>query len=525
MTWNVNDPQGNESGKIRWETVPYFHGRVLDIGCGAYKCFPHWIGIDSGKQWGRATADVLIEDAKKLDLFATQTCDAVFSSHLLEHIPFEDVPAALMEWVRVIKKNGHLMLYVPDEDEYPKVGEFGANPDHKWNVNYDRVIECMEKLPYGWDCIDYQKRNEGQEYSLWFVFKILQKREHKFSWKDPKPAKTAAVIRYGAIGDNLMASSLFPVLKSQGYHVTMYCADGPGYESIKHDPNVDRFIIQGKDEIPNAALDEFWKYTKPKYEKWINLCESVEATLLVQPGRANWEWSPEIRAKYLDRNYLEWTHELAGLPGPYNPQFHSTIEEKAWARKTAEKFGKRNVLWSLSGSSGHKVWPHLDEVIAALMLTYPDVHVVLCGDDFCRILERGWQKEPRVHCVSGEWTIRESMAFAEVADIIIGTETGLLNAAGSMNATKIVTLSHSSQEMLTKHWKNVIPLEQPKGVGCSKHPCRQLHGAGGSDPWVDCPQEPTTGTALCQYHVGSDLMWQAIQSVFGVGIQFHRKAA
>jgi hypothetical protein len=78
----------------------------------------------------------------------------------------------------------------------------------------------------------------------------------------------------------------------------------------------------------------------------------------------NHEWPNEVRAKYMDRNYLEWTHELAEVPPPYRPKFYSTLEEKAWARKTANQWGRKNIIWSLSGSSGHKTWPHLDTIIA-----------------------------------------------------------------------------------------------------------------------------------------------------------------
>ena len=339
--------------------------------------------------------------------------------------------------------------------------------------------------------------------------------KHLFSWKNSKPEKTCAIIRYGAQGDMIQLSSILPWLKDEGYHITLYCQSGAGYEVIKNDPHVDRFIIQDKDAVPNQFLQEFWDSTRVKYDKWINLCESIEGTLLAQPNRANWEWSNDLREKYLDRNYLEWTHELAGVPPPYNPKFYSTLEEKAWARKTANQFGRKNILWSLAGSSGHKVWPHLDAVIARVMLAYKDVHVTLVGDDACRILEVGWEKEPRVHLRSGEWTIRESMAFAEACDVIIGTETGLLNAAGSMNAWKIITLSHSSKEMLTKHWTNTIALEQPKGIGCPKSHCRQLHGGGGISPWLDCPKHEETGTALCQFSIHPDMVWDALTSILG----------
>ena len=342
-------------------------------------------------------------------------------------------------------------------------------------------------------------------------------KSHLFSWKNQKPTKTCAVTRLGAIGDMIQMSSILPGLKEQGYHITLYCQSGQGYEAIKHDPHIDRFIIQGKDEVPPAFLEEFWNYTRKKYDKWINLCESVECTLLASPGKANWEWPNELRAKYMDRNYMEWTHELAGVPPPFRPKFYSTLEEKAWARKTANHWGRKNILWSLSGSSGHKVWPYLDVIVARIMLAYSDVDVVMVGDDFCRILETGWHKEPRVHCLSGEWSIRQSLAFSEVADLIIGTETGLLNAAGHMDVAKIITLSHSSEEMLTKHWKNTISLKQPKGVGCPKYPCRQLHGANNHDPWEDCPpyEDEHMKVSLCQYHVDPEMMWQAVVRVLG----------
>ena len=519
--WSIENSRNNEARKICWEFVPYFHGRILDIGAGPYPVFPHVTVLDNGDHWG-VHGQGIAADAQKLDMLASRSWDTVFSSHLLEHIPYDDVPATLREWCRVVRDDGHLCLYLPDEDQYPEVGHKHANADHKWNVNFDRVIAAMEQVERGWDLIDYQVRSETDEYSLWFVFKLSKGREHKFSYRDPKPEKTAAVVRYGAIGDQIMASSIFPGLKAQGFHVTVYCQDNDGYQAIKTDPNVDRFIIQGKDEVPPQFLGEFWNYTRKRYDKWINLCESVEATLLAAPGSTEWEWPNEVRAKYCDRNYLEFTHELAGVPPPYQPKFYSTESERAWARDKARSYGKRNILWSLAGSSGHKVWPWLDQMIARVMLEYPDTDVVLVGDESCQILEVGWENERRVHRQSGKWSIRESMAFAEVADLIIGTETGLLNAAGSMDAWKIITLSHSSPNMLTKWWKNVIPLEQPEGVGCERRweanggACRMLHGASNRDPWEVCPQDQETGTALCQVSIGPDQMWDAIQRVLGV---------
>jgi ADP-heptose:LPS heptosyltransferase len=525
VTWSLDHSKNNEARKIVWELIPYARGRVLDIGCGPYKALPQFIGVDNGHHWGVQGADVKAE-GDDLSLFSDGSCDTVFSSHLLEHFHYEKVPAVLREWMRVLKVGGHLILYVPDENQYPKVGHEYANKDHKWDVNFDKIVAALEATP-GWDIVDYQVRSEADEYSLFIVVRKTGGTALEQSWQKPKPAKTAAVVRYGAIGDMIQMSSILPWLKEQGYHVTLYCQSGQGYETIKHDPNVDRFIVQEKDAVPNQFLLEFFAETKKKYDLWINLCESVEGTLLASPGRAAFDWPNEARAALMDKNYLEWTHLLAGVPAPYRPKFYATPKEREKAKWTASKWGRRNVLWSLAGSSGHKVWPHLDTVIARILLTYPDTHVVLVGDESCKLLEQGWGRwdeskqdlvpvDPRVHLQSGRWSIRESLAFAEAADLVIGTETGLLNAAGSMDVPKIITLSHSSPKMLTKHWANTIALQQPNGVGCTKSPCRQLHGGNNSSAWQDCPQHEETGTALCQYHIGPEQMWLAITSVLGV---------
>ena len=79
-----------------------------------------------------------------------------------------------------------------------------------------------------------------------------------------------------------------------------------------------------------------------------------------------------------------------------------------------------------------------------------------------------------------------------------------------MHTPKIVTLSHSSEKMLTKHWKNTTALSQPKGIGCPKQPCRQLH-----QDWDDCMKHED-GTAFCQHFIDAEMMWKAIVGILGV---------
>lgn len=177
MTWRKEDTPGNESAKIRWEIVKYTRGRGLDIGCGSWKQFPHFIGVDNkvdNQLFGQnINPDVTVDTAEKLDVFASQSMDFVFSSHLLEHIKPESVGWTLKEWCRVIKPKGFLVLYLPDKSLYPNIGKPGANPDHKWDPTYGQVVEYMEDVPRGWDLIDYQLRDQDREYSGFYVFEIL----------------------------------------------------------------------------------------------------------------------------------------------------------------------------------------------------------------------------------------------------------------------------------------------------------------------------------------------------------------
>jgi len=515
MVWDINGKQGNESAKIRWEIVPYTRGRGVDVGCGPYKAFDHFIGLDNGHHqvFGHSIKpDVQIETAEKLDLFASGSLDFVFASHLLEHIP-PGAPCVktLKEWMRVLRHGGYLILYVPADDLYPKVGEVGANPDHKWNCNYDSILELMEQVP-GWDLVDYQKRNEDDEYSLFFVFKKVGKGIH-FSWRNEKPKKSAAVVRYGAFGDLLQASSVFAGLKAQGYHVTLYTSP-PGSDVISHDPNIDRVILQDKDQVPNHELGAFWEAIRKKYDKFINLSESVEGTLLAMPNRIMHTWEPALRHKYLDVNYLELQHEIAGVPHKPKVRFYATVEEKEWAVKERRKMHPTGpiVVWSLAGSSVHKTWPYLDNVVASIMLRFKDSQVVFVGGPEAALLEGGWEKEPRVHRRCGVWSIRETMAFLDQADLIVGPETGVLNAAACLQTPKVLFLSHSTEKNLSRDWVNTVSLSSSNtvcpGRGNNEAPaCHQLHFG-----WNFCKRGEKTGIAQCQEDILPEMAWKPIEA-------------
>lgn len=326
--------------------------------------------------------------------------------------------------------------------------------------------------------------------------------KHLFSWKLSKPVKTCAVLRYGGLGDSIQVSSILPWLKAEGYHITCYTVP-EAWEVIKHDPHIDASIIQDVDAIPNHDLGEFWAYTAKKYDRFINLSESIERSLLCMPGNTNHGWSHTMRHKYLNVNYMQFIHDIAGVPMPPRMKFYPSQEERQWAIDEYDSMRGRTILWVLSGSSVHKTWGYLDAALDRILSKNDGTNIVTIGDAKCRKLEEGWESTPRVHCRSGKWSIRQTMAFAQVCDLVISPETGVVNAVAFDSVPKIVTLSHSSVENLTRDWKNCVSLS-PANTAC--YPCHMIHFG-----WEHCHQFEATGVAKCQADISLKSMMWAIQ--------------
>jgi ADP-heptose:LPS heptosyltransferase len=121
------------------------------------------------------------------------------------------------------------------------------------------------------------------------------------------------------------------------------------------------------------------------------------------------------------------------------------------------------------------------------------------------MLEGGWENEPRVVKKSGKWSIRESLSMIAQSDLVIGPETGVLNAAAFDPMPKIITLSHSSVENLTRDWVNTISLTS-KNTSC--YPCHTLHFG-----FDTCRKDESSGVSACQTDISADQMWDAITQV------------
>ncbi|CAM6031603.1 unnamed protein product, partial [Sphagnum compactum] len=469
-------------------------------------------------------------------MFADGCVDGVFSSHTLEHFTREQTAPILEEWARVIKVGGYMVLYLPSANLYPKMGENGANPDHKQDI-YPGDIEAIfargigkqaDGTYHAWTMLECEERGETNEYSLYYVFRkedekcidgstIYDKR-----WqRNPDGKKRALVIRYGAIGDMLQVSSVFPGLKKQGYHLTLMCKD-TSYALVKHDPNIDDFILQAQDFVPNQELGSYWASIAPRYDKVINLCESIEGGLLTLPGRLQHQYPDEARRKLFGTvNYLERLHDIAGVPYDFASRFYATGEEHEWVSKTKWRMSKGApiVVWCINGSSAHKVYPWV-HIVAAWLVERTNAHIVLMADAGVGVELQGGVMEAlqqnsvdtsRIHPTAGDsdWHIRRSLMFAERSSVLVGPETGPLNSAALAATKKVIYLSHSSAENLTKHWHNCITL-LPDTEKCPCYPCHRLHSS-----WEHCHQSAETSAALCASAVTPESVFAAIMKQLG----------
>jgi ADP-heptose:LPS heptosyltransferase len=86
---------------------------------------------------------------------------------------------------------------------------------------------------------------------------------------------------------------------------------------------------------------------------------------------------------------------------------------------------------------------------------------------------------------------------------MVGPETGMLNMAAHLSMPKIVLLSHSSPNNLTKYWVNTTAIE-PQATPC--YPCNKMIYM-----WSDCVKDEATGTAACQADISVDQVWNAFE--------------
>lgn len=481
--------------KVKYDIVQFTRGNGLELGCGGEKSFPHFLHVGTADE----KAQVVVEDVFAIsEAVNDASCNFIVSHVVLDK---DNYDRALQSWWAALEPDGHLVIHHPVGVMTP--GRVRTAMMRIAKEGVDTVLSVDGRGDGNFLCV-FQKRTDG-------------KRLHT-ALRD-RPKKTACVVRYGGFGDQIQASNILPELKRQGYHVT-FMTTPKGQNILQHDPHIDAWLIQDHDQVPNPELYAYWQARRGSFDKWVNLSESVEGSLLALVGRANHMWPDNMRRRHLNINYLEFTAELAELPYLSEAKFYPSEEEVNTAADYIRRIKLKrlenpvigattprvfSIMWVLAGSSIHKFYPHQDQVIARVLLEMPEAQFILSGDMACQILEAGWENETRISRESGNMEIRDTLTLAQQVDCVVGQETGVLNAVAFEDNTKVVLLSHSSPENLTKHWKNTATLTPD--TGC--YPCHRLHY--GRD---HCFEDESTGAALCQTSIQASAVFDAIKAAY-----------
>jgi SAM-dependent methyltransferase len=171
--------------KLRRQNEEFFNkyclGKGLDIGYGGDPLLPD---VDV---WDREHGD-----AQYLNGIIDETYDFVYSSHTIEHMV--NPHTTLINWYRVVKKGGYLIIYLPHRDLYEKKKSLPSrfNADHKQFFLIDKdeapdtigvitmigrslldhEIIYVKQCDKGFTVTDPLKHSDG-EYSIEVVIKKL----------------------------------------------------------------------------------------------------------------------------------------------------------------------------------------------------------------------------------------------------------------------------------------------------------------------------------------------------------------
>jgi ADP-heptose:LPS heptosyltransferase len=302
----------------------------------------------------------------------------------------------------------------------------------------------------------------------------------------------ALVSRMGAVGDNLIASTVCRPLKRMGYKVEMLCGK-PTHVVFQHNPYIDKLTaIDAERDLPrdDPVKYQMWFAHRGAEAEWyVNLGHSVEMTHSVFPTQGQFWWPPEKRRRHCAGNYLETAHDLARVPYDFGPLFFASEAEKEQAMMLKMKVrasNRRLVAWVLCGSRIDRHHPKaaplaiarlIRECNAAVMVTAAPVKESFedARDIMSRVIAENGTDEGFILATSPDtslvWSLRRVLSQLLFCDLVIGPDTGPMWAVALEPVPKIMMLSNMSQENVTKHWLQTITLHaDPMRVPC--YPCQ-----------------------------------------------------
>lgn len=337
----------------------------------------------------------------------------------------------------------------------------------------------------------------------------------------------AGIARFGGIGDNLVAASPLYILKKLGY-MTEIITSEPNHVVYLNNPHIDKLSVHVPElDFPQNDMLSWQKYFAGRgrsFDVFGHFSHSMEGRHAKFEQMTDF-WQPlEYRRKICAGSYLETAHDIMGVPYVFDRLYYPTDEEIDRAMKTKAEVGGRFVSWILNGSRIDKVYPYCAFIITRLIKEL-DLTVVIQGGgekdysmaqaigDHCQLQNSSVKKlelavsRPGTE-TGGEknWPLRRSMALAHVADLVVGPDTGLSWSVAFEPMPKVIMVSHTSVENITKHWRNTVTLHaDPERVPC--WPCHRLHNTKDT-----CVENKEKNGAACISDISVETIFETIKA-------------
>jgi FkbM family methyltransferase len=305
----------------------------------------------------------------------------------------------------------------------------------------------------------------------------------------------ACIVRVGGIGDNLIAASVLRPLKEQGY-MTEVITQEPQCVVFENNPYLDKLTIKSPRELPQdnqLNWQKYWWSRSCEFKKFVNLSHTVEVLLARFPADTAFWWPFEYRRKLCGHSYLDAAHDVVDVPHSFGPLFFPTDAEKA----DIASFRQRNDLndkplisWIMAGTRVDKIYPLAGMAIARLLSEF-DVNVIMLCAPAPKYRDVTFAEQTMNHVkmansstkglyearhIEGvhDWSIRRMITLAQMSELVIGPDSGVMWGVAFEDVPKIMLHSHASVDNITLHWKNTVSLHaNQKRVPC--WPCHLLH--------------------------------------------------
>lgn len=169
----------SETAKYRHLTTPYCVGNGVDIASQNDPVVPWAVSLDlphdayATYSSGQAQENAIQWRGDCRDLpFKDEVCDFVYSSHLIEDMLHWS--PLLVEWTRVLKKGGYLIILVPDRVRWNEAIRKGQPPNNA-HVRESYVGELSIYAPHrGLEVIcDKLTDLTSEDYTIMFVGRKL----------------------------------------------------------------------------------------------------------------------------------------------------------------------------------------------------------------------------------------------------------------------------------------------------------------------------------------------------------------